>query len=633
MSRDLERAIQGDRSIPWEKAASYFVRVKRASIRKKADLGNPQSMPEGERMGGYGSNYGKIDPGSLISEGVRERVRPEVQQPNIHDAEGMGITPEELEYQRAMARVQEDAELGQIQAENEAAFMEQKLQETTQRAEAAEAGAEQASQQAQQAQQAADQATQQLQATQQEMGAQLQQSQTASMAANEELMRLRQGIQDYRQQLQQLALSDPTAPPAPEMAVDPNTGQPIDPAAAGQQAAPQQAAPQQAAPQPGQEKQSEAVPPMLSPGTAEMPPGMPVAEPMPEGAGPEDVEGQLAEMEDDELMDLLDAVQGEIAARDQEDAEANDAEHQHALGLAESAVAASKTAGAKRLERVFKASMKKKPFSPEGEALQKAVATAEEKLIRSQTKRKILPPPPTSMKQEAFKGAAVRRPFVKTADAINAIPNRRYGISTDHTPGQLEKNSDFDGPRGFHPEVRKKIPELVTKHGLKPYTDDEIHQITTHGHFPHGGSKAEQLRFAHEWLKADAEDAHQYKADAHRLLKNASWGQRAAGAAIGGLAAAGIQGLTDRSGKGGKSDKEVVLAHRLKRLESDKDKGVIGKYQTILTRAAHDTAKTNREHPRAAAAIAALTGATAGALAAPSIVKGVKSLLQHVAKK
>jgi hypothetical protein len=413
-------------------------------------------------------------------------------QPNIHEDE-VGISPEELQYARSMGRVNQDQELSQVQAENEASFLQQKLEETSQRAEMAEASAEQAGQQAQQAQATADQATQQLQQTQQEMGAQLQQTQTESMASNEELMRLRQGIQDYRQQLQQLALSDPTAPPAPPQ-VDPATGQPVDPAMAQGQAASGQ---EQAQAQPGQEvpKQSEAVPPMLAPGSGEMPPGMPGQMPpgMELGGGQEGIPGEMEEegmqggldlenMPEDELMELLEAIQGELEMRDQEEVEANDTEHQHAMGIAENAVAASKskTAGAalheaynvgraiSKLPRENRGKLAKelKPLlglnTPESIALHlgqhrnKYLAGAS---IAAGTAAGVgLHAAHHAGKEDKGKEKTAgvtlvrqlcsARPFVKAADAINLIPNRRYGIETDHKPGALEKNSDGIPPHG-----------------------------------------------------------------------------------------------------------------------------------------------------------------------------------------
>lgn len=650
MSRDQEkllRALHGDRSIPWEKAASYFVRVKKASIRKqandeigldhpvhkivralphikkledkygsddgkylsayadevdkrispqkgmqkKADLGSPQSQPQGEHMGGYGSNYGKVDPGTLMNEGVRERTRPQEMQPNIHDAEGMGVSPEELQYQRSMARVEEDAELGQVQAENEAAFYQQKAEEASAAAEQAQMSAEQAQQAAQQTQeqmaqvqQQADMATQQAQAQAQQASQGMQMSQQEAMAANEQLMQLRQGIQNYRQQLQQLVLTDPAAPPPPQ--IDPATGQPIDPAAAqGQpppgmeQAAPQQEqAPPEAMPKQGQ---VEGVTPMLSQGSPEMPPGMPGQPPpgMEMGVPEEEMQGEggmgmdLENMPDEELMALMQDIQGELELRDQEEAEAeaeeqkavaeaNDAEHQQAMGLAEGAVAASKTAGVRIVRQLCGA----RPFvkaALAGVDASKAPALEmpEAPDLTDKTRGQIQTPTPKAARV-AEGGSYEKRvnetpqgmlKAEKTAEAINYIPPRRYGIDTDGSPGSLEKSSD--------------------------------------------------------------------------------WGQRAVGALVGGGLGAGIQSLSDRPGKTGKSDTEIVLGERLKEMAKNKNKGVLDRYKEVITRAMHGTAQINRENPRVSAALAGLTGATAGAIATPALIRGLHSALAHFSKK
>jgi hypothetical protein len=224
---------------------------------------------------------------------------------------------------------------------------------------------------------------------------------------------------------------------------------------------------------------------MLAEGN-EMPPGMEL------GGGQEGVPGEMEEegmqggldlegMEDEELMELLEAVQGELGMRDQEDAEAEaqqqrqmiesqDAEHQNAMGLAEGAVAASKskTASFDSAYRLGRAVTKKFPSEERGIAIKAIKDLIRESAGRNPTaaehvglhlgqhrNKYLVGAGATALGAAAYhvgkkKTAGVdlvrqlcgARPFVKAADAINLIPNRRYGIETDHTPGALEKNSD-----------------------------------------------------------------------------------------------------------------------------------------------------------------------------------------------
>lgn len=94
---------------------------------------------------------------------------------------------------------------------------------------------------------------------------------------------------------------------------------------------------------------------------------------------------------------------------------------------------------------------------------------------------------------------------------------------------------------------------------------------------------------------------------------------RALGAAIGAIGGAGIQALSDRKNKDGKSEKELILQAKLESLQQNKNPTAMDKHKINLARTLADTAKINREHPGSAAALAALTGSTAGAYLAPSI--------------
>jgi len=96
---------------------------------------------------------------------------------------------------------------------------------------------------------------------------------------------------------------------------------------------------------------------------------------------------------------------------------------------------------------------------------------------------------------------------------------------------------------------------------------------------------------------------------------------RAIGALIGAAGGAGIQALSDRKGPRGVSDKERVLKAKLQGFQRKKNKTVFDKHMMTMTRAMHDTAKINRQHPGSAAAMAAITGAIAGATIAPTVGK------------
>lgn len=115
--------------------------------------------------------------------------------------------------------------------------------------------------------------------------------------------------------------------------------------------------------------------------------------------------------------------------------------------------------------------------------------------------------------------------------------------------------------------------------------------------------------------------------------KKASLKERAIGAAIGAPLAAGVQSLSDIRRKGGESAKERALRSKLEGLKSKKDPGAIHKHKINMARMLYETAKTNREHPRSAAAIAALTGAGVGAAIGPDVGRGIKNIFQRAASR
>ncbi|MFW9801072.1 MAG: hypothetical protein ACFFFC_00345 [Candidatus Thorarchaeota archaeon] len=115
--------------------------------------------------------------------------------------------------------------------------------------------------------------------------------------------------------------------------------------------------------------------------------------------------------------------------------------------------------------------------------------------------------------------------------------------------------------------------------------------------------------------------------------KAASLRERAIGAAIGAGLGGGIQSLSDIKSKGGESAKEKALRFKLQELQERKDGGPFHKHKVNLTRFLYETAKTNREHPQSAAAMAALTGAGLGAAVGPDVGKGVRSVFTQFAQR
>ena len=103
------------------------------------------------------------------------------------------------------------------------------------------------------------------------------------------------------------------------------------------------------------------------------------------------------------------------------------------------------------------------------------------------------------------------------------------------------------------------------------------------------------------------------------LLQEKLGSDRAWGAAIGALGGGSFQALLDRKGSGGMSEKEKVLRTKLQHLQGKPNKSAFDKHMVNMTRALADTAKVNREHPGSAAAMAAMTGAVAGAALGPTV--------------
>lgn len=174
---------------------------------------------------GVAPTAGEVEPGAL-TQGKVPAVPQQKAGGNTPD------TPEVREKQRAMEMLEQEAQADQASEVNEADYYRQLAHEATQGLEEqgaqlqeAQGQAEQAGQQAQMAQAQADQAVQQsaAQAQQsamqnQQLSAQLEATGQEAMAGKEHIMQMRQSMQNYREQLQQIALEDPVAMagPSPE---------------------------------------------------------------------------------------------------------------------------------------------------------------------------------------------------------------------------------------------------------------------------------------------------------------------------------------------------------------------------------------------------------------------------------
>lgn len=145
------------------------------------------------------------------AQGRAQQAAPRTQQ-------SQGLTPEEREYQAAMEQLALE-QLADQQAEmSEAEHYRQVAEESGAAAEQlgaqlqqAQAAAEQLSQQAQMAQMQADQATQQATQQAQMDAAEKQQLSQQAIGQQNLNMNMRQAMQNYREQLQQIALQDPAA--------------------------------------------------------------------------------------------------------------------------------------------------------------------------------------------------------------------------------------------------------------------------------------------------------------------------------------------------------------------------------------------------------------------------------------
>lgn len=113
---------------------------------------------------------------------------------------------------------------------------------------------------------------------------------------------------------------------------------------------------------------------------------------------------------------------------------------------------------------------------------------------------------------------------------------------------------------------------------------------------------------------------------------------RIIGALLGAGTFAGIQGMSAKKGKSGQSYSETKFGGKLdahRGLMKDRAGGpsAVDKLREGVLQHQKHIARTSREHPQAAAVLAALAGAAGGALIAPSVRNAGKHLLNAVIKK
>jgi len=183
---ELEKYIGKDLEIPWEKAASYYLALKNFGLEKTAE--------DGDQI----SSYSDI-----------ENEPEDFQKPKI--IKNGGPTPEEMEQLRAMQMLQQDEQEEALAGLAEADYYRQAAEDLSMQLQEAQAQLEQQSQMAQEGQAMAQEAD----AQNQDLSMQLEQALQDSMQSREALMQMRQAIQTYRENLQNLALSDPTAMAGP----------------------------------------------------------------------------------------------------------------------------------------------------------------------------------------------------------------------------------------------------------------------------------------------------------------------------------------------------------------------------------------------------------------------------------
>jgi len=144
--------------------------------------------------------------------------------PRTQDTSG-APTPEDRAKAEALAQLEQDMMLDEAAQMNEAEHyrqaaseMQNQLEQATMALQQTQMQAQQAAQQAQMAQMQADQATAQLQQQSQQDAAEKEQLNAEALEAKQNIMQMRQAMQAYRENLQQLALQDPTAMagPSPE---------------------------------------------------------------------------------------------------------------------------------------------------------------------------------------------------------------------------------------------------------------------------------------------------------------------------------------------------------------------------------------------------------------------------------
>ena len=240
MSKELEELLSPPNSIPWDSASSFFVAIKDATKIAQANKGTVANFisnkaKKAEMTKYTGSRHSnqkltKIAQGELSTEpeedfgSTTSGITPDQRSQRIpsnktqKSKNGKLVPADQSKNQGVrglLAQEQKADEIGKIneteyyrQIADEAGAQAEQLESMLQEAQAV---LQQTFEQAQMSQMQADQAVQQSTMQAQQDAMEKQQLSEEGLQARQNLMQLRQAMMAYRENLQQLALQDPTA--------------------------------------------------------------------------------------------------------------------------------------------------------------------------------------------------------------------------------------------------------------------------------------------------------------------------------------------------------------------------------------------------------------------------------------
>jgi DNA repair exonuclease SbcCD ATPase subunit len=230
-------------SIPFEKAADFFIavkdasrdatlqekvaslrnRLKTASLEKRADSGQVSQMTGNDPMATLGNAGGHITSREELATNPSESIDRFPINPINVSAPGPSFTPEEMEQARIQEVLYQEAILNALQKNEEAKHYKQVLEESEQEKELLNQQLQEASMSAQQQSQAAQQHAQLAQNLNQQVVQQQlthEQLQQELAQKDQNYLKMLTAIQNYQNQVQQAALQLPV-PPAGPMPVAP----------------------------------------------------------------------------------------------------------------------------------------------------------------------------------------------------------------------------------------------------------------------------------------------------------------------------------------------------------------------------------------------------------------------------